>query len=452
MKAEANPDDYSFLCPDGHLQPLNSTQPCVWVSKPWPAIAARRSHAAYIQDLVMKLSHDDPNSWDNALLSLLESYHVKIQPLDNTIPIDDYLDQAVGFQSAYSFPECNPPRSIVFCTTSIIQHNKCSWLQEAAQVHGIVPNIQCIRGDDLDHCMDDTMYKTSDIVLVDQDLRIKAQRDYKLEPLLFEYSKEMHNRYVTVAITHKDKTISTFDDIYNSKVCLPSYEGAAFISVVQAIKDLSARKYVSLRGYFSQKSCLWQPNGHGTCKDEYRGDLGALRCLVEGKGDIAFISSDVFKNFTVGALNYPWAKLSNYKDYRLYCPYGKNDKHSKFEYCHLHWTSRGHIMVHNASLTRKNEIHNTLRDMDRLFGKDFKAHTLPFTMFGPFDKKKNVIFHDNTENLKNVRDLLKDNAPRFMENGYTKYSLEPKASEVSSSNRNYPTLIFSILFLYIILF
>lgn len=431
------------------MQPLNATQPCVWVSKPWPAIAARRSHAAYVQDLVMKLSHNDQMSWDNALLSLLESYHVKIQPLDNTIPIDDYLDQAVGFQSAYSFPECNPPRSIVFCTTTILQHIKCSWLQEAAQVHGIVPNIQCIRGNDLDHCMDDTMYKTADVVLVDQDTRIKAQRDYKLEPLLFEFSKEMHSRYVTIAVTHEGKKFSSFDDLYNSKVCLPSFEGAAYVSVVQAIKDLSSRKYKSLKNYFSYDSCIWHPSGNVNCKDEYRGDLGALQCLIEGKGDVAFISSDVFNNFSMGLLDYPWAKRVNYKNYRLYCPYGKNEKSYKFEYCHLHWTARGHIMVHNSSVTRRNEIHNSLRDMDRLFGKDYKTHTLPFTMFGPFDRKNNVIFHDNTENLKNAGDLSKDTAPRLMESSFEKYSQEPKSIETSSSSLNQPLGYLNVLLMFI---
>lgn len=40
--AAATPDGYSYLCPDGTKKPLNSTIPCVWVSKPWPVIAAKR--------------------------------------------------------------------------------------------------------------------------------------------------------------------------------------------------------------------------------------------------------------------------------------------------------------------------------------------------------------------------------------------------------------------------
>lgn len=63
-----------------------------------------------VQDTVAGLNHDDTSSWQNALLMILETYHVNVTTLDNTIPVDDYLDQAVGFQDAYNFPSCNPPR------------------------------------------------------------------------------------------------------------------------------------------------------------------------------------------------------------------------------------------------------------------------------------------------------------------------------------------------------
>lgn len=38
----ASPDDYSLLCPDGNVKPLNTTNPCIWVAKPWPVIATKR--------------------------------------------------------------------------------------------------------------------------------------------------------------------------------------------------------------------------------------------------------------------------------------------------------------------------------------------------------------------------------------------------------------------------
>ncbi|XP_037914249.1 transferrin [Hermetia illucens] len=414
--AEANPNEYSFLCPDGLLQPLNSTYPCVWVAKPWQAIAAKNTHAANIQDIVHNLSHYDAD-WKHALLSLLETYHVNITSLDTTVPIGDYLEQAVGFQSAYSFPSCNPPRSIVFCTTSLIQHSKCSWLQEAASVYGIEPNLQCIRTESLERCLDDTKHKAADVVLVDQDHRVKAQKEYKLKPILYEFSKTMHERYVTVAIV-KDSNLKTMNDLQGLKACFPSHAGAAYLSVMETLRNVSKIKYPDLEEYFSSDSCTWKTDN---CPEKFKGDEGALRCLLES-GSVAFLSYDIFKNFTEGKLNTSWTFSGNRKMFSTVCPHGKN---AKDEVCYLHWTPRGHLMIHaDTSLIRRNEIHNSLRDMDRLFGKDMKAHTPSFTMFGPFDKRNNIIFRDNTEGLRGFVELSKDKMPRSMEDVYDMYSAD----------------------------
>ncbi|XP_005185368.1 transferrin [Musca domestica] len=436
LPKQAEPSEYSFLCAEGHLQPINSTKPCVWVAKPWPVIAARRSHAAQVQNLVTGLNHDTPNSWQNALLSLLENFHVDIVPLDNVIPIDDYLDQAPAFQSAYSFPECNPPRSIVFCTTSIIQHIKCSWMQEASQVYGVQPNIQCVRSTNLDSCMDDIKFRAADVVLVDHEHRVQAQRDYNLKPVLFEFSQDMHERYVTIAVVHKDAKFETFADLKGAKACLPSFEGPAYLSVLEALHNRTHTP-MSMHKFFHRESCLWEPHSSHKCPQQYQGDEGALRCLAE-KGDVAFLSSDIYKKYTVGNLTSAWLPQTQHKSFKVLCPYGGNARGSKFEYCYLHWTTRGHIMTHDSSPTRINEIHNSLRDIDALFGKAYKSDTRPFTMYGIFDKKNDVIFRDQTDGLKGIYDLKRDHNDRLMEEIFQNYiqekyvnTLESAASSVS---------------------
>ncbi|XP_030554066.1 transferrin [Drosophila novamexicana] len=422
LKAQDDPEKYSYLCPDGHLQPINVTRPCIWVSKPWPVVAARRSHAAQVQRLVTGLTHDEPQSWQNALLSLLETYHVFTVPLDNVISIDDYLDQAVGFQSAYSFPECNPPRSIVVCTTSIIEHIKCSWLQEAAQVYGVEPNIQCVRTTNLEQCMDDTRYKSADVLLVSHEQRVKAQRDYKLTPLLFEFAEQMHDRYVTIALVHKDSKYKSFKDLKGARACLPSYEGAAHLSVLETIVNATGSVH-SLHSYFNHNSCIWHPHRGRQCPLHYQGDEGAFRCLAEG-ADVAFLSSDVYKKYVSGNLTSDWLAPGKHQSYRLLCPYGGIERHSSFEYCYLHWAPRGHLMTHNSSQTRHNEIYNSLRDMDHLFGKKYKSETRPFSLYGIFDKRNDILFKDSTDALLSAHELLRDNAKRSMEHVYERYTAQ----------------------------
>lgn len=205
---EADPEGYSFLCPDSHLQPLNVKNPCTWISKPWSVLAARRSHAEQVQEMFREL--DINSEWQQAMLMLLESYHVNVTSLDMPIPIDDYLDKSSGYQSAHSFPACYPPRHIVYCTTSLIEFIKCSWLQEVSTVYGIEPNLQCIRGESLYRCLDDVNKNVADVVMVDPDVRIKSERQFNLTSLLFEFSSELSNNHVTVAVVKQKSPIKSF--------------------------------------------------------------------------------------------------------------------------------------------------------------------------------------------------------------------------------------------------
>lgn len=153
----------------------------------------------------------DPSvDWQQAMLQLLESYHVNISSLDFPITIDDYLDKSSGYQSAHSFPACYPPRQIVYCTTTLIDFAKCSWLQEVSTVFGIEPNLQCIRGESLFRCLDDVSKNVADLVLVDQDERLRNQKHFNLTSLLYEFSMNLEQNYVTIAVVKESSGINSF--------------------------------------------------------------------------------------------------------------------------------------------------------------------------------------------------------------------------------------------------
>lgn len=54
---------------------------------------------------------------------------------------------------------------------------------------------------------------------------------------------------------------------------------------------------------------------------------------------------------------------------------------------------------------RKQEIVNTFKQLDQLFGKNMKSHTNAFTMYGPFDHNHDVLFQDRTKYLKTREEL-----------------------------------------------
>lgn len=391
-------------------------------------MAALRERADHIQSLVGGLTHDTTNStWQNALLSLMESYHVTINTLDRTVSIDDYLDQAVGFQSAYSFPQCSPPRSIVYCTTSLIQHYKCGWLQESAGVYGIEPNIQCVRTESERQCMLNIRDGLADVMRVGQDVRLRAQTEFGLRPLMYEYAPEAAGRYVTVAVVLGDSELHRMEDLRGKRACFGAKKGAALVSVWETMRNLSliatnveraacGRSGVeAVSDYFNVR--VSNADGDVTDDDDDGDDVGALRCLAEGNGDVAFVDLAVFQNMTAGRLQAPW--VSSLRAVRLLCPFGLRPQHET-DPCYLHWTPRGHLMV-SAKLEqlRRNEMFNSLRDMDKLFGKHYQTHTIPFSMYGTFDRQNNVMFRDATDGLRSLPELRKvDRWPRMAEEAF----------------------------------
>lgn len=446
------------MCPDGHLQPMNTVKPCIWVAQPWSAVAAKRDRAVEVQNLVEKLSHYDTDGWENALLNLMETYHVNITTLDTTITINDYLEQAVGFTSAYSFPSCNPPRDIVFCTASLIEHFRCSWLQEASAVRGIEPNIQCMRALSMNECMENVKHRVADAVLIDQRDRIEAERSHYLQPLLYEHAKNLSDRYTVVAVVRYDSNIYGFSDLKGKRACFPSFEGAAYLSAMETIRETHHRndptRHVTsdmLNEYFADDSCTWEKtyDDSKNCAKMYLGDEGALRCLIENRGDVAFIDMRIFQKFVKTSLSndIDWIKGIDPKAYKLICPFGKGKTE---DYCYMHWTNRGILMVNNQTHgMRRTEIYSSFRDMDRLFGKRYESHIIPFTMYGEFDKKSNILFHDQTEILRDIDELKMDRMKRSLEDVFTNYTIRAYFDafiSASASETQYKCNIITIIF------
>lgn len=389
--------------------------------------------------MLENINHDEENSWQNALLSLMETYHVNITSLDRSIPIDDYLDQAIGFQSAYSFPGCSPPRSIVLCTTSNVEHTKCSWLQEAASVYGIEPSLQCVKREKIETCMTDVQHNEADVVMADHDQLIPAEFDTELMPIMAEYASQIDAKYITVAVVKAGSGINSLADLRGKRACFPSFESAAYMSAWETVRNLSTSgskghcESNSLGHFFAASSCSSRKDNR--CEEKYRGDVGALRCLVDGRGDVAFTELAVFQNFTKGKINEPW--VLQVKSISLWCPFGHRPKHED-EPCYLHWMAKSSVMVSRSiEPVRKLEIYNSLREMDKLFGKQYKTNTIPLTMFGPFDQQLNVMFRDTTDGLRSEVEMERDRLPRLLTStklqGYLKAKVACVVDDTSGS-------------------
>jgi hypothetical protein len=78
------------------------------------------------------------------------------------------------------------------------------------------------------------------------------------------------------------------------------------------------------------------------------------------------------------------------------------------EVCYLSWTSKGTLLINKEkSQLRRNEIITSLKSMDYYFGKyRFRSGNIPFTLFGPFDQKTDVLFKDSTDGFKTEYEIV----------------------------------------------
>lgn len=69
--------------------------------------------------------------------------------------------------------------------------------------------------------------------------------------------------------------------------------------------------------------CVGDDRGNHVCDknfgERYSGEEGAVRCLVEGRGDVAFVTQDTLLQLTNGRFPVPWANDLKSSDFRLLC-------------------------------------------------------------------------------------------------------------------------------------
>ncbi|XP_074025807.1 transferrin 3 [Leptinotarsa decemlineata] len=449
--AEATPERYSFLCPDDSIIPVNSSKPCVWVVKPWPVVAAKREKADEIQKLVSSLSHKDQNTWKFSLLNLIETSYTNFFKLPTLEPIESYLDRATGYLSANSFSGCHPPRTIRICTTSIIENAKCSWMRESAGVYGVEPDLECIKADNTTHCMMAINMNAADVVMVPPDMVHEAVEKYNLKTLFYETVLESE-KYLTVAVTRQGANINSFEDFRGKKACFPVYDGVAWNTVKNTLFSKKLIKYCPLdqemASFFGPSCTPGLPEKEGgnlkkLCQQEdFNGEFGALHCLSSEAGDVAFVSKNSIRKFTSDeSEGNPGNRLSM-DDFQILCE--GNSKN-----CHLSWASAAQAMIRSNSsdLWMKDSL-DVFLQLDGLFGKNFKFLTNPFTMFGQYDGKSNLLFQDSTQRLRNrpnARDT--DTMPYFY--NFTLKTDDYCTIRSSSSNLSPTYLYIFIAFIYL---
>lgn len=120
--------------------------------------------------------------------------------------------------------------------------------------------------------------------------------------------------------------------------------------------------------------------------------------------------------------------------------------------CFISWSTIGQIYIRSdTSDMRKQELINTFKQLDQLFGKNYKSQTSAFTMYGPFDHKNNILFQDKTKYMRTLPELLESRLPFNYEVMAQEYKFHKCAIESSASmtnNKKFVLLIITNVFLF----
>ncbi|XP_029670879.1 transferrin-like isoform X1 [Formica exsecta] len=419
---------FQFLCPNGNILPLTTETPCAWLKQPWSVVAARKEIAKPLKnDLLKWLNSSFPfghkeNDWEIVLNRIIQEDSRAIDLMEMSLAT--YLSKGREIDIS-NIETCG--KTIRWCTIGDLETNKCTWVAKAARTLGVEPSISCIRSNSTFECFRDIAEDRADIITIDSNYGYLARTVYDLSTVLYSET-EMDKNSVIIAIVRESKDniypIKNFYDLKNRKACFPEYGGISWLSFTNIARtdgiisskscdySLLVSKLLSgactpgiedadhartaISADVSSKlcsACRYQNNTSCAVNEtnRYYNDKGAMRCLSEGVGDVAFVE----------AANIIKSDIDPYM-YRILCRNGSLAEFPGFkfdEFCALSVTIDSELVgrKNDTQISRTNTVLALLKIEDWLGYR--VSPRRPIRIYGPFNSTLDLLFKDSTSGL-----------------------------------------------------
>ncbi|XP_015174181.1 PREDICTED: transferrin-like [Polistes dominula] len=432
---ENEKSQYQFLCSDGTLQNLNNSNPCAWIKQPWGAIVARKE---LVNELTGKLNKWLKNpatyaaeTWSQALIKVIQEDSI-VTNLTKPTSLYNYLVEGRKEVDLSEVRTTCEKHAIRWCTINPLEKTKCEWIAKQAIALGIEPKIVCLQANSTFQCMRDIADLKADITTADSNYGYLARQLYNLGPILYaETDKKIKEDSMIMAVLRKSEggnyPIKSFNQLKGRRACFPEYGGLAWLSLIKIarvnhiISSVSC-KYPGLLNNLLAGACTPGINddNHGsntvskniakklcsvcpkindttdcTASNENRfyGDKGALTCLMEGYGDIAFVEIGNIKK-----------EKSDVDQYHIFCRNGSlattsGLNISKPELCALSTTINSEVIArrNDTEIQRLNSILVLLKLEDWLKYRSSSWRVLH--IYGKFDNTDDLLFKSSTFGL-----------------------------------------------------
>ncbi|XP_019132999.2 otolith matrix protein 1 isoform X1 [Larimichthys crocea] len=323
------------------------------------------------------------------------------------------------------------PNSVTWCVLSDAEEQKCLDLSGNATAQNIRGSLECVRGLNTRDCMDKIKNGTADACTMSGDDIYAAGFCHGLELA----AGESHNgidgiSYYVVAMARRSSSDLSLLEMHERSSCHPGIRTTVGwtvpIGYLVNTSQISVgeqcnfpRAVGNFFGYScvpgmkdSQhdpkgtnpknlcEACIGDENDRHICANNHRerhyGEAGALRCVAENLGDVAFIKhTTIFEN-SDGRNQESWALDLELEDLKLLCPDGTEAGLDEYERCHLAAVPTNAVVVRTENRCR---VWKYLERLQNAFGNATEGFSL-FSSAGYGES--DLLFSDGTHHLQRV--------------------------------------------------
>ncbi|GLD53331.1 otolith matrix protein 1-like protein [Lates japonicus] len=296
----------------------------------------------------------------------------------------------------------NQKTTVSWCVLSDAEEQKCLDLAGNATARNIRGTLQCVRGLNTRDCMDKIKNGTADAASMFADDIYAAGLCHGLELA----AGESHNgvdgiSYYVVAMARRSSSDLSLLEMHERSSCHPGIPVGHFFgySCVPGVKDPQHDP----RGNNPKnlcEACIGDENDRHICANNHQerhfGEAGALRCVAENLGDVAFVKhTTVFDNLD-GKNQESWALDLELEDLKLLCPDGSEAGLDEHERCHLAAVPANAVVVRMEDKCR---VWKYLERLQNVFGNTTEGFSL-FSSAGY--GQSDLLFSDATHHLQRV--------------------------------------------------
>nr|AKZ20815.1 melanotransferrin 2 [Holothuria glaberrima] len=443
--------DFELLCQDGTRAPVEEYTTCHLAQSPPHGVmtSGSKSQAETLQyqnlltsaqDVFGSDTNTEPENFHMFASSAYGGSNLLFK--DSAVSLSNSAGTYQAFlgsdyvQSVEGLHKC-PEGTIRFCIISEQELRKCEAMKKAFDKAGLTPSISCFQTQSYADCSRYIKGGYADLVALDGGDIYSAGSEDGLIPILGEDYGAGDASYWAVAVVKRDSNFG-INDLEGKKSCHTGImKTSGWIvpiglliknGVITVNEDCDVPEAV---GDFFEQSCVpgaksskYDPDGTNPsslcdlCVGEnedncvrnthepYYGYTGALRCLAEGAGDVAFVKHTTVSDNVNGPEE--WNSSLNKGDYQLLCADGTRAEIDNYNSCHLAKVPSHALMTAGDQTEDKiNEMVDLFLAAKNLFANDDDSGNFKlFDSAGYTDSEgnsgKDLLFKDSTVNFLEV--------------------------------------------------